>query len=193
MEDNKNKLNPFTNQPIKPTPVIPPQEELKNASSSQKGTKPDKPAGKFDFKTFFIYIILIGLGIILTKYAFDFFAPGRAKTTGAQSQKTAVKASSPPLFKLIPKKQQTAPPVVSAPAQKENQPLLSIKKKFNQAVTPFILSGIFSSGEKSYCIINDKILEQGDSIDGARITRISIDEVELQLNDKSIKLNLRGK
>ncbi|MFH0828365.1 MAG: hypothetical protein V1919_04280 [Candidatus Omnitrophota bacterium] len=193
MEDNKNKINPFTNQPITPTPLSPSQGKIKNISPALKETKADKPVSKLDLKIVFLYIILLGLGWILAQYAFDFFAPGRAKPTGPQSQKAAVKASSHPLIKLIPKKQQANTPPAPAAGKKEDHPLLSIKKKINQTVTPFVLSGIFSSGEKSYCIINDKILEQGDSIEGAKITRINLDEVELQLNDKSLKLNLRGK
>ncbi len=193
MEDNKNKINPFTNQPITPLPLSPAPGEIKNISPASKEAKPDKPVSKLDLKIIFLYIILIGIGIILAKYAFDFFAPGQAKPTGPQSQKTAVKASSHPFIKLIPKKQQVTTPPAPAAAKKEDQPLLSIKKKINQTVTPYVLSGIFSSGDKSYCIINDKILEQGDSIEGAKVIRISLDEVELQINDKSIKLNLRGK
>ncbi len=196
MENEKNKINPFTNQPVIPAPTPTPslQGEIKKISPEQKEAKSDKPVSKFDFKIVFLYLILLGLGIILAKYAFDFFVPGHPKPTGQQPQKSVIKAASHPFIKLVPKKQ-PATTITPAPAaaKKEEQPFLSIKKKINQTVTPYVLSGIFSSGDKSYCIINDKILEQGDLIENAKVTRISLDEVELQLNEKSIKLNLRGK
>ncbi len=197
MENNKEKINPFTNQPVpppsslKPSPPFNLPGETKPPIQVQEDPKKDKPTKKFDFKAFFLYVILIGLGIVLAKYALDFFVPKQQKSNTLQSHSSANKPLIEPLIKLIPGKLQANSQ--SSLKAKDNQPLLTIKKKINQAINPYILSGIFSSGEQSYCIINDKILMQGDSIEEAKVTRIDPSEVELQLNNKSIKLNLRGK
>jgi hypothetical protein len=190
-EDYKNNINPFTNQPILPgNPPFNPPGETKPPAPEQKTAKPEKPAGKFDFKIVFLYIILISLGIILAKYAFDFFAPKQPQTG---SQNAANKPVHQPFIKFVPSNQKLTGGGSQTEAKKETQPLISLKKKINQAVNPYSLSGIFYSGNQSYCIINDKVLGVGDTVESAKVVRIDTGEVELQLNDKSIKLNLRGK
>jgi hypothetical protein len=209
-------VNPFTNQAMPGNPPFNPPGETKPQSTAfnppgeikappplaQAEVKPAKPASKFDFKIVFLYIILIGLGTVLAKYAFDFFVPKKTKPETPQlinvNAKTAPAPApaSHPFIKFVPGKEKTQPASASAPAatgQKSELPLLSIKKRLTQTVNPYTLSGIFFSGDKNFCIINDKVLAEGDSIEGAKVIQISTDEVELQLNDKSIKLNLRNK
>jgi hypothetical protein len=190
MDEYKNNVNPFTNQPIiPPNPPFNPPGEAKPPAPEKEAAKPVK---KFGFKILFLYIILVALGGVLAKYSFDFFAPKKqANSSAPRFQSVTSKPASQPLIRFIPSKTQAAPS--SAAEKKQEQPLVSIKKKINQTMNPYDLSGIFFSGAQSYCIINDKVLGIGDSVEGAKVVRIDPDEVELQLNDKSIKLNLRGK
>jgi hypothetical protein len=51
------------------------------------------------------------------------------------------------------------------------------------------LNGIFYSDEGSYALVNNKIVKEGDVIEGWLVTRIGIGEVELKSNDLTIKLN----
>lgn len=185
-------INPFTNQamPPKQPPAAafnPPGEIKPPVIAPPADGQPIKPANKFDFKITFLYILLIGIGAVLAKYAFDFFVPKPQKPTTPQLINVNSKPASQPLIKLTPGKQQTAA------GKTGNQPLVSLKQKINQSVNPYTLSGIFFSGDRNFCIINDKVLEEGDSIDGAKVIRVSTDEVELQVNEKTLKLNLRGR
>mgnify|MGYP003394695586 CR=1 FL=1 len=193
MESDKNKINPFTNQPIPPPPAFNPPGELKPVITPQEKVKPNKPVNKFDFKTIFLYVVLIGLGAVLANYAFNFFTPKHSKSAAPQFQNAISKPVAQPLIKFIPGKQHAATPPLPAVEKKKDQPLISIKKKVTPAVNPYTLSGIFFSGNQSSCIINDKILELGDSVEGAKVIRIDPEEVELQLESKTIKLNLRGR
>lgn len=53
----------------------------------------------------------------------------------------------------------------------------------------FILSGIAYDDKKSWAVINNKILKEGDFVNKALVTRISQDEVELALDkEKTIVL-----
>jgi hypothetical protein len=191
-------VNPFTNQampPNPPTPAFNPPGEMKPPVPAPKDEfKPAKPAAKFDFKIITLYILLIAIGGILAYYAFNFFAPKPVKPTTPQLINVNAKPASQPLIRFVPGKQQQSSAQAAAEDKKNNdQPLSAIRKKINQSVTPYTLSGIFFSGDQNYCIINDKVLGEGDSVEGAKVTRISTEDVELQLNDKTIKLNLRGR
>jgi hypothetical protein len=190
-------VNPFTNQAMPanpPTPAFNPPGEIKPPPPvTPAQTEPIKTPPKYDFKIIFLYILLIGIGGVLAKYAFDFFVPKPQKPVTPQLINVNAKPASQPLIKIVPGKQQPAASSSSSAAKKQDQPLASLKKKLNQTVNPFVLSGIFFSGEQNYCIINDKVLGEGDSVEGAKVIRISSEEVELQLNEKTLRLNLRGK
>jgi hypothetical protein len=189
-------VNPFTNQAIPakpPTPAFNPPGEIPASAIPPKpeAAPSAKPAGKFDFKVIFLYVLLIAVGGVLAKYAFDFFVPKKPKPETPQLINVNAKQPHQPLFKVVPGKQ--AAPASAGEDKKEDQSLFSLKKKITQTVNPYNLSGIFFSGDKNYCIINDKVVGEGDTVEGAKVTRISAEDVELQLNDKTIKLNLRGR
>ncbi|HTL69825.1 MAG TPA: hypothetical protein VL404_00895 [Candidatus Eisenbacteria bacterium] len=52
-----------------------------------------------------------------------------------------------------------------------------------------ILSGVvFSTPKDSYCIINDRVVKVGESVQGARVTGVSPDEVKLDYQGETIVL-----
>jgi hypothetical protein len=53
---------------------------------------------------------------------------------------------------------------------------------------PFELTGLVYSSGGSYCLINGKVVKQGESVGGATVERISQDEVTLDLNGEKITL-----
>lgn len=56
------------------------------------------------------------------------------------------------------------------------------------------LSGIFFSEDQGYALINNKIVKEGDIIDGAVLLKVSLNDVELksQDTDTTIKLSLNS-
>ena len=58
---------------------------------------------------------------------------------------------------------------------------------------PFVLSGISVLGEDRYTVINNKILQEGDSIDGAFVRQIMDREVILETRNGEIKLKFPSK
>jgi len=60
-----------------------------------------------------------------------------------------------------------------------------------QKETPpvFTLNGVFFSGNEGYALINNRIVKQGDKIDGATVVQIFLDEVDLDFGGSIIKLS----
>ena len=67
-------------------------------------------------------------------------------------------------------------------------PAFSEDKSFVQF--PFVLSGISALGGDRYAIVNDKIVQQGDSVDGAHVKDILDREVVLETRSGEIKLKI---
>ncbi|PIU41307.1 MAG: hypothetical protein COS99_06320 [Candidatus Omnitrophica bacterium CG07_land_8_20_14_0_80_42_15] len=79
-------------------------------------------------------------------------------------------------------KEEPAAPII------ENKP--AAKKDFNYEA--FDLSGIvFGGGKRSFAVINNDILEEGDMVGDAKIIRIEKNKVTLLFNNSEIVLNLK--
>jgi len=157
------------------TPVNPPVSPENEKETLKKSRKP-----AIDIKLLLLYGLLVIIGIVAAKYALDFFMPKKPAQGTAQAGK---KNFMPPFITVVGDQKGGAT---------QEKGLLSIKKKSPTAPSgPFTLTGIYFSGDKGYCIINNKILEEGQEVDGAKIVAISLEEVELQMQGKSIRLNLR--
>lgn len=60
-----------------------------------------------------------------------------------------------------------------------------------KAPTPALkLTGLVWDPKASYCLINNKIVKVGDSVDGARVMRIDANEVELEADGQKVILTL---
>ena len=69
-----------------------------------------------------------------------------------------------------------AAPPESSQSEKQIQPLL-------------VLNGIFFSENQGYALINNRIVKEGDTVDGAIVDRISLDGVDLNSGGLVIKLS----
>lgn len=54
------------------------------------------------------------------------------------------------------------------------------------------LSGIVYSPEESYCIINNKIIKKGDTVQGAKLLSVSHNRVTLDYQGKAVSLEVSG-
>ncbi len=52
----------------------------------------------------------------------------------------------------------------------------------------FALSGIIYSPQDSYCLINDKVIRVGESIEGAKLAKVTPEEVTLEYHGEKIVL-----
>jgi hypothetical protein len=175
-----------------PKPDLPQIQIPKPEIQKPEAQKPEAQAkpGKSKLKTYFLYVLVAGVGIIIAKFAFDFL--GKGFKLPLQIAVSSKKPGLLPLIKITPPPA-TAPAALAPVAPKNTEPFSAIKKKVQQTVTPYILNGVYFSQGKSYALINNQIVEEGDRIEEATVVKISLETVELQVKDRTVKLTIRGK
>jgi type II secretory pathway component PulC len=175
-------INPFTNTPT-------------NAPVPNQPVKPGQPKIKipFSIKPILKIIVLIIIGVLVAKLAFDSLKP-KPETAPASAKKTIkpVVQKGTTAGKTKTGKSKTAEPVslsetFAAAKQAAKQPASRTSDE------PFALNGIFLSEADgmSSAIVNNKVVQLGDSVDGALVTAISIEGVELSKDGR--KFTLRNK
>ena len=127
---------------------------------------------KSSFKVYLLYILILAIGVFAANIFFKFFL---GPSHGPSLKTPAALA---------------LPPVINATEQlkSENQAANTTVKEETPAPS-LALSGTFFSADKGYALINNKILAEGDSIEGATVVRIGMDEVELKFKDSTIKIS----
>jgi len=43
-----------------------------------------------------------------------------------------------------------------------------------------VLNGVFFSKNEGYALINNKVVKQGDSVEGIKVRKVNLDDVELE-------------
>ncbi len=134
-------------------------------------SKPKKSKPKV--KIIALYVLMICLGLVIGNLVIGLL--------NHPAQTKVVKNPPVPPAPLLKEKAQIdkkveavseTPPVVKDTTQK-----------------PFVLNGIFFSRDEGYALINNQIVKTGDTVDGARVSEITADEVELNSSGNTIKLN----
>lgn len=88
----------------------------------------------------------------------------------------------------------TVPASVALPPIERPSPAVrAIDKpeKLNLALPELILSGVAVSGDKSWAVINDRVVRLGDNVKGAKIVAIYSGRVELEFEGNSITLTIK--
>ena len=122
-------------------------------------------------KTYAIYTVVFCVGLIVAKLGFDLLSP---------SPKQRLAQAVSPIVSNVASQQKITPSAPSTPRAKVIQDTLPASN--------FVLNGIFFSGGSTYALVNNKIVQPGDSIDGAQVLSISAETVELKLGDSTITL-----
>lgn len=137
-------------------------------------------------KAFLLYLLIACLGIFLANIFFIFLS--RLSPTNTlvvlKNQPQISENLKPPVNIELPestikeKEAQPIEPTSSVPLTDETEPHGS-----------FVLSGVFFSNNEGYALINNRIVKEGDKIDGATVRRIALGEAELELKGEVIKLS----
>ena len=121
----------------------------------------------FQVKIFILFLSVLAIGFIMAKMLFSFTLTAKPKI------------SAPPSFNQpqAPKKQVID--IVREPLEKpiESEPPATL-----------LLNGVFFSGQEGYALINNQILKEGDSVEGAQVMRITLEGVELEKSGLRTKL-----
>jgi len=164
--------------------------EQKITPFNQKGTEPISKPGKFPIKRLLLVAAVFVLGVLIAKSFFSTFLspeairaglPPAPSVTKAQPAERKSQASIPPSAESTPKAEGPlpAPRALFAPI---------ISKMKSKESTAFVLNGVFSSGEERYALINNQIIQEGDTIGGAKVISITVDGVDLESRGEIIRL-----
>jgi hypothetical protein len=149
-------------------------DALKKVQKTTKDQKPPevsrRPRQKTGFSQYLIYALIICVGAFAGKVFFEFISP--AKT-------------SQPVEKNQPK---PLPVVIEPPKEEIKQPR---QAEPVQPKVEFILNGVFFSQGQGYALINNQISKVGDMVDGAFVSNITIEGVQLTRQDETISLSTR--
>lgn len=153
-------------------------ESLPNKEGSLRSDKPKK-----EKKKFLLYFISVILGLTAARIVFTalprYLSSARrcSDTTGKRDNPAAEAIKQTPTLTYRPPAAETkqTPAILKAAVKNTNN-----KKRL-------ILNGIaFSSTDQSYAIVNNKIVKNGDAIDGFNVLSIKETEVELQSDDADV-------
>lgn len=133
---------------------------------------------KSHLKTFSLFISVAIFGILAAGILFRFFTPSLPAK--------AAKAPQPAKINIPVK----LPSAQQATAE-EKKAAVEPEKAASEMPSSLVLNGVFFSENEGYALINNQIVKQGDSIEGATLTKIGLDEVELEINGQPFKLKTR--
>ncbi len=142
------------------------KSNILRASVDKKGTE-----SKNRLKIYLIYFLVACSGIFIGNIFFNFLSAPKGIVT--QPAGSSVKEALPQPPEELPL--EIAPTVSVDPARKLRELL--------------VLNGIFSSQDEGYALINNQIVKEGDLIEGAKVLRIGLNEVELEFQGSPIKLS----
>jgi len=146
----------------------------------KKNTAPPAPdpAKRSGYRYFFLYLPILAAGLWLSNSIFNFLG----HKTQISSQKTKGQTLQTAL-KDDPSATQTASPAAITVLPVKTTP---------EDKTPggsFILSGVFSSGDDRYALVNNKIVKENDYVDGAQVSLITANTVELDNAGQTVTLS----
>ena len=155
-----------------------------------KGAKPK-------FYTYLIYLLVLCGGFFAANLLFKFIFPdGQLAAKKAMQPVVALPLKISP--KIAPKpevklqKQETSNVAPESPQEipSSSKDNLLLPPETQERTTPlFVVSGVFFSENQGYAIINDRVVKQGDVIEGAMVERINADGVKLKYEDVVIELS----
>lgn len=124
---------------------------------------------KSRFKTYLMYVSVICVGFFVAYIFFGLFTKLLKTSTTVQPDVIQKEADLPP----------PAPPSTDI-----QRPL---------AQPSLTLNGVFFSEDQGYALINNRIVKEGDLIDGVTVVRITLEEIDLNFQGQDIKLSTANK
>ena len=161
-----------------------PKVEESNIGSQQfKTNKKPKPK----FYIYLIYLLVLCGGFFAAHLLFKFIFPEGELTAKKETKPTvAVPLQTSPTITPQP---DIAPKSLPETPPSSNDNLL-LPPETQERTTPlFVVSGIFFSENQGFAIINDRVVKEGDLIEGAKVERISADGVKLKYEGVVIELS----
>ena len=143
-----------------------------------------------------IYILILLTGILLSKFIFSLLnrQEGRSLVSASQSHKPQGDGLASSSQSHKPQGDGLASSSQSHKVETSNPtPPLTLSTVIPENnKTPklnFLLNGIFFSDRDGYALVNNQIVRENDVVDGAKVTKITTNTVELDSDGKLISLS----
>jgi len=134
------------------------------------------------FVAFLLFKFIFPEGQLTAKKATQPAAVAPLKISPKIALKPEAKPQEQKTANVAPESLQEIPP-----SSKGN---LLLPPEVPERITPlFVVSGVFFSENQGYAIINDRVVKEGDVIEGAMVARINADGVKLKYQDAVIELS----
>lgn len=122
--------------------------------------------------TYLLYLLVACAGVFAANTIFNAFS---TCALGPEPVKIVKPAVLGPL-KPAPVKTPTPAPVETpTPA-----PATAVEAKIEPMIPPLMLNGVFFSNDGNYALINNEVVKQGDSVEGIKVNKVNLDDVELE-------------
>lgn len=118
--------------------------------------------------------LLSALAILLVLYIANLYRLNFKPAQKTQSLALSEQTPAPPILPQEPLAAEEIPP--------PPEPLV-------KPTPTLVLNGLFYAQDESYVLINNQIVREGDAVDGAIVTQILPDAVELEFEGKPIRLS----
>ncbi|MCM8790010.1 MAG: hypothetical protein NC916_03225 [Candidatus Omnitrophica bacterium] len=137
----------------------------------------------FNIKNILLYILVGALGFLIGKVFFDYILPKSKKNLLSRAHPTAplVQETQNLMPAQAPIQQSAEPVQKTTPAQK-SQPVEKQSGNYPE------LNGIFFSKDEGFCLINNRIAKEGDTVEGITIKQINPDSIEAEIGGRTVKL-----
>lgn len=167
-------------------------EALKKVEKSTAPQKTDtERSRRLKPKIFLLYILLVCAGIFIANIFFNFLAGVSKVSINSPivkvQQTQTTKSQAPVLSWELPTPESSKKEIPLPEVKKASLPVVVDTKR--QSEPELTLNGVFFSQEEGYALINNRIVKEGDLVEGAVVKRIALDEVELDFQGSVIKLN----
>jgi len=132
-----------------------------------------------------IYILAALLGIFISNIFFGFL-----NVKGHAGHKTKP-LMPPPQLSIVNRPSSVVSPLTTSSLPKNAAS--SLPPAETKMLTPeaFILNGVFSAEEDCYALINNRIVKEGDMIEGVKVTKISEEGVTLEAGGSTMFLSAK--
>lgn len=154
-------------------------EKLQTVSGALPTTAQNVKHSKI--KAYFFYSLVVVFGILIANIIFMLIT-GPSSTPAIKTESTV---KNPPLLL----KNQEPAVVKITPVEPPLEVLQEVVQPQEKTPPKLTLSGLFFSQNQGYVLINNQILKEGDTIEGATVKRILLDGVELEAGGAIIKLS----
>jgi hypothetical protein len=130
-------------------------------------------------KIYFLYVLVACAGIFITNELFNYI------------NRTNVFVSEAKEIKPLSQKEASVINLRADKSKKTKKNVSKIGKAISES--SFSLSGVFFSGDTGYAIINERVVQEGDTMGNSTVMRISPEEIEIKTGETIEKISTRLK